>query len=151
MKAYLDTTIITLLLFGQRHHPAHYAEVEALFVAIDKGQLQAVVSLYALQELCAYCYMYFSAEQAPSVVRLAFHELTGHAVLLVSLLNRSDRLILSRRFPMRDASDQAHAATAYREHCDCIITYDHHYQDIAERFPCLTAREALDRLATSSE
>ncbi len=147
MKAYLDTTVLTLLLFGQSHHPQRYAEVRAFFEALDAGRLQAVVSIYALQELCAYCYANFPVEHAPVVTRLALHELLGHEVLVVPLLTRMDRIVLSRRFPMLDPSDQAHAATAYREGCDVIITYDEHYQDIAERFPCLTASEVLAQLS----
>jgi predicted nucleic acid-binding protein len=81
------------------------------------------------------------------VTRLAFHELLGHEVLVVPLLTRMDRIVLSRRFPMRDPSDQVHAATAYRERCDVIVAYDEHYQDIADRLPCLTASEVLAQLS----
>ena len=150
MKVYLDTTALTLLLFGQSRHPQRYAEVKALFEAVDAGHLQAVVSIYALQELCAYCYANFPEEHAPVVTRLAFHELLGHEVLIVPLLTRMDRIVLSRRFPMRDPSDQVHAATAYREKCDAIVTYDEHYREIADRLPCLTAGEVLSQLAEES-
>jgi len=147
MKAYLDTTVLTLFLFGSERHPERYAEVKALFEAVDKGRLQAVISIYALQELCTYCYANFPGEHAPVVTRLAFYELLGHEVLVVPLLTRMDRIVLGRRFPVRDPSDQVHAATAYREGCEVIITYDQHYQAIADRFPCLTAAEALDKVA----
>jgi predicted nucleic acid-binding protein len=146
MKAYLDTTVLTLLLFGQSHQPQRHAEVTAFFEALDAGRLQAVVSIYALQELCTYCYANFPSEHAPVVTRLAFHEALGHEVLVVPLLTRMDRIVLSRRFPMHDPSDQAHVATAYREGCDVIVTYDEHYQEIADRFACLTAGEVLTRL-----
>lgn len=147
MKAYLDTTVLTFFLFGQSHHPQRYAEITALFAALDIGRFQAVVSLYALQELCAYCYANFPAEYAPVVTRLAFHEILEHEVLVVPLLTRIDRIVLGRRFPMRDPSDQAHVATAHREGCDLIVTYDEHYRDIAERFPCFTAGELLAQLS----
>lgn len=120
--------------------------MRALFEALDAGRLHAVVSMYALQELCTYCYANFPAEQAPVVARLALHELLGHEVLLIPLLSRMDRVVLSRQFPMRDPSDQVHAATAYRAGCAIIVTYDQHYQDIADIFPCLTAGEVLARL-----
>jgi predicted nucleic acid-binding protein len=71
MKAYLDTTVLTLLLFGQSHYPQRHAEVTAFFEALDAGRLQAVVSIYALQELCTYCYANFPSEHAPVVTRLA--------------------------------------------------------------------------------
>lgn len=56
MKAYLDTTVVILLLFGQQRHPDRYAEAAAFFEVVDAGRLQAVVSIYTLQELCAFCY-----------------------------------------------------------------------------------------------
>lgn len=106
--------------------------------------------IYALQELCTFCYGNFPVEQAPRVTRLAFYELLGHELLLAPLLSRMDRIILSRRFPLKDTSDQAHIATAYHNGCQAIITYDQHYQDIANRFPCLTAGEALAKLANET-
>ena len=150
MKVYLDTTTVILFIFGQQRHPDRYVEIAALFDALDTGRLQAVVSIYALQELCAFCYGNFPVEQAPRVTRLAFYELLGHELLLAPLLSRMDRIILSRRFPLKDTSDQAHVATAFHNGCQAIITYDQHYQDIADRFSCLTAGEALVRLATES-
>jgi len=150
VKVYLDTTAVILFLFGQQRHPDRYAEIAALFDALDAGRLEAVVSIYALQELCAFCYGNFPVEQAPRVTRLAFHELLGHELLLAPLLTRMERIILSRRFPLKGASDQAHVATAYHNGCQAIITYDQYYQDIANRFSCLTAGEALARLAQES-
>lgn len=147
MKVYLDTTVVTLLLFGVQTDPIRHQEVTDFFVELDKGSLQAVVSIYALQELCAFCYGNFPAEDAPHVARLAFHELLGHELMLLPLLSRENRIVLNRRFPMRDTSDQAHAATAYHGGCEAIVTYDRHYQDIADRIPCLTAAEVLSRLA----
>jgi len=149
MKAYLDTTVVTLFLFGQQRHPERYAEVKLLFDALDTGRLQAVVSIYALQELTSYCYATFPADCAPQVTRLALHELLGHELLVVPLLTRTERIVLSRRFPMRDPSDQVHAATAHREGCEAIVTYDQHYQDIADLFACLTAAETLEELSRS--
>lgn len=151
MKVYLDTTVITLLLFGQTSQPERHAEVIRFFEALDAGRLQAVLSIYALQELCAFCFDNFAAEQAPRVTRLAFHELLAHELFIAPLLSRMDRIGLSRRFPMHDTSDQVHAATAYKQGCDAIITYDQHYQDIANRILCLTAADVLSRLSAEEE
>ena len=150
MKVYLDTTAIIIFLFGQQRYPDRYAEMAALFDALDAGRLQAVISIYALQELCAFCYGNFPVEQAPRVTRLTFHELLGHELLLAPLLSLMDRIILSRRFPLKDTSDQTHVATAYHNGCQAVITYDQHYQDITDRFSCLTAGEALVSLANEA-
>jgi len=147
MKVYLDTTVIILLLFGEKSQPERHAEVIQLFAALDANRLQAVVSLYALQELCAFCFDNFPADQSPRVARLAFHELLEHELLIAPLLNRMDRIILSRRFPMEDTSDQVHAVTADKQGCEAIVTYDQHYQVIADRILCLTAADVVDRLS----
>lgn len=147
MKVYLDTTILTVFLFGQQHHPDRHEECKQLFAAIEEGQLEAVVSLYAIQELCSFCYNSFPLLQAPHVTRVAIHELLRYRLQVVPLLTRADRILLSRRFPMRDTSDQVHAATAYREGCTVVITYDHHYQEIAALIDVLTAGEIMQRLS----
>jgi predicted nucleic acid-binding protein len=146
MRVYLDTTVITILLFERNNPSSRYAETVRLFDVLDANRFEAVVSLYALQELCAFCYGNFPAEQAPHVARLAFYELLGHEIQLVPLLTRMDRIILNRRFPLKDTSDQAHAATAYHHGCQAIITYDSHYDEIADRMLCVTAGEMLETL-----
>ncbi|MBX7235150.1 MAG: PIN domain-containing protein [Caldilineales bacterium] len=146
MKVYLDTSVIVLSLFGAKGDPDRIAEVAGLFQAIDDGHLQATISLYGLQELCVFCYDNFPSDQAAQVARLAFHDILGHDLLLVPLLNRAQRIVLNRRFPMSDASDQAHAATAFHHGCEVVVTYDSHYQAITHLLPCLTAAELLERL-----
>jgi predicted nucleic acid-binding protein len=133
--------------FGQQLHPDRHAHTGALFEAIDAGKVEAIVSLYALQELCSYCYNTFLQTHAPHATRLALHTLLEHPLLIVPLLTRVDRILLGRRFPMSDTSDQVHACTAYREGCAAIITYDHHYQEIASLLSVFTPTELLQRIS----
>ena len=74
-KVYLDTTVITWLMFGAKTDPDRHGEVVDFFAALDAGRLRAFVSIYTLQELCAFCYDNFPAEDAPHVARLASHGL----------------------------------------------------------------------------
>lgn len=41
MKVYLDTTVITLLLFGAQTDPTRHQEVTDFFFELDKGSVQA--------------------------------------------------------------------------------------------------------------
>jgi predicted nucleic acid-binding protein len=145
MKIYLDTTILTVYLFGQQLHSARHVDAVALFATVDAGLVEAVVSLYALQELCSYCYNTFPPAQAPHATRLAVHELLRHPLQVVPLLTRADRILFSRRFPMSDTSDQVHTCTAYREGCTAVITYDHHYQEVATLITVLAPAEFLQQ------
>lgn len=88
MKVYLDTTVITLLLFGAQTDPTRHQEVTDFFRVRQR--------------------------------------------------QRAGRWSLS--------TPQAHAATAYHVGCEAIVTYDRHYQDIADRISVLTAAQALARL-----
>ncbi len=146
MKVYLDTTILTVYLFGQQLHPDRYADTVMFFAKLSSGNVEAVVSIYALQELCSYCYNTFPQPHAPHATRLAFAQLLDVSLLVVPLLSRADRILYSRRFPMSDTSDQVHTCTAYREGCSAIVTYDHHYQEVASLISVVTPAELLQTL-----
>jgi len=94
-KAYLDTSAINVLLFSEysKKDKERYPAVKEMFDKIDAGLLHAIVSLYAIQELFAFCKMTFSAERAGYVAREAFGELCKHQFELIGLLTRMERLI----------------------------------------------------------
>jgi len=146
MKVYLDTSVLNVWLFGREQEAARYAQVCHLVEAINAEKVQAVVSLYSLQEICVYCQDNFPAEFSPTVARLAVHDLLNNQLALVSLLSRMERLIYGRRFSMADASDQSHAVIAFLQKCDAIITYDTHYQAIAHLLPCKTPEEIVEKM-----
>jgi len=50
MKVYLDTSVLNVWLFGREQETERYAQVCHLFEAINAGMVQAIVSLYSLQE-----------------------------------------------------------------------------------------------------
>lgn len=103
-----------------------------------------------MQEVCAYCADSFPAELVAVVSRLAIHQLLGNQLGLVPLLNRMERLLHGRKFSIRDASDQPHVISALIHHCDVIVTYDTHFQDVADLVPCLLPEETLALLHEAS-
>jgi hypothetical protein len=52
---------------------------------------------------------------------------------LVELLSREKKILYQDRFSMSDRTDIPHAISAYVENCDCIVTYDTHFDQISGR------------------
>ncbi len=52
---------------------------------------------------------------------------------LVELLSREKKILYQDRFQMSDRTDIPHAISAYVENCDCIVTYDTHFDQISNR------------------
>ncbi len=150
MKVYLDTSVTNVWLFGREKEAERFEQTVRLFDAINAGQLEAIVSLYTVQEVCAYCAENFPVGVVATVSRLAVHQLLGNQLGLVSLLNRMERLLHGRKFSIRDASDQSHVISALLHRCDAIITYDTHFQDVSDFIPCLLPEEALALLQKAS-
>ena len=54
MRFYLDSSVTHVYLFGIEKEPKRYSDVVRLFDAINAGQIDGVVSVYTVQELCVY-------------------------------------------------------------------------------------------------
>ncbi len=62
--------------------------------------------------------------------KTALEEILKNRVEIIPLLNRVDRIRYSNSIKLNDASDIPHAILAIIEKCDCIVTYDSHFDDI---------------------
>jgi hypothetical protein len=52
---------------------------------------------------------------------------------LTELLSREKKILYQDRFYMSDRTDIPHAISAYVENCDCIVTYDSHFDQISNK------------------
>lgn len=143
MKLYLDSSVTNVYLFGVEKEPRRYPDVVRLFDAINAGQVDGVVSVYTVQELCVYCREFFPEEDFAETARLAIYKLMGIRLHLVPLLTREERTRHSKTFLIRDPSDQPHVILAYLHHCDAIVAYDEHFKDTSYLVPYLQPDEAL--------
>lgn len=143
MKLYLDSSVVNVYLFGAKKEPRRYPDVVRLFDAINAGQIDGMVSVYTVQEICVYCREFFPEENFAEIARLAVYKLMGTRFQLVPLLTREERMKHSRTFLIRDPSDQPHVILAYLHHCDTIVAYDEHFKDTAHLVPYLQPDEAL--------
>jgi predicted nucleic acid-binding protein len=153
VKAYLDTSVINVLLFSEysTKDKKRLPSVKELFHKIDAGALPCIVSLYAIQEVFAFCKMTFSPEIVGYVAREAIGELCKHKFALIGLLTRMERLIYKRNFVLSDSTDQPHAITAYIHNCDHLVTFDRHYDALKNQFYVLTPAELLKKLGASQK
>ncbi len=148
MKAYLDTTVIQVLLFSEHTEKdrERLPETQALFEAVDRGQLDAVISFYALQEVYAFCRNTFPADISGRIFRRALAAICEHDVELVGLLSRQQRLSYRGMFNLLDSSDQPHVILAHLTGCDFIVTYDQHFESIRQRIDVRTPAQVLQQL-----
>ncbi|MBI1926134.1 hypothetical protein HYR99_18015 [Candidatus Poribacteria bacterium] len=113
MNVYLDVSVLVAYLFGQLKEPIRYETMSKLFNKLYRGDLRACISLYAFQELYAFCQENYPAADVSEVFRLALLKFLAHPLQIMPLLTRHDRLIYERRFIMSDASDKPHVISAH--------------------------------------
>lgn len=150
-RVYIDASVCNVLLFGEEKEAERFSHVVQLFEVINRGGVEAVVSLYTLQELCTYCQRNFAQETAAEVSRLAVRDLLNNEVELVPLLTRMERLVHGRRFNIRDSTDESHVITAHLRNCKAIIAYDEHFRDTSHIIPYLHPEELLDQWRQDAE
>lgn len=148
MRAYLDTSVINVYLFGQYSDvdAARVAPVKKLFQHINTRKIHALVSLYTVQEIYSFCKRVFSPTDVGGMARLALSDLFKNEFELAGLLTREERLLHRTRFLLNDQSDQPHIISAYLNKCDAIITYDEHFKKIRDKIPVHSPEEVISRL-----
>ncbi|MCZ7392379.1 MAG: PIN domain-containing protein [Candidatus Methanoperedens sp.] len=130
MRAYLDTSALVVYCFGRKLEPERYKSVKALFDKINSQEITGVVSFYSLHELFIFAIENFSQDISRSIGKKALEEILKNRVEIIPLLNREQRIRYSSSIKLNDASDIPHAILALMEKCDCIVTYDAHFDDI---------------------
>jgi len=140
---YVDTSVVTVWLFGKKQELTRYPATEQLFGLIETGDIQGLISLYTLQEVYAFCEDNFPSDEVRATAKLALRELLLTELDIAPLLKRTERLLHQRHFPLSDASDQPHAIIAYLNHCQAIVTYDSHFEEISQVIKVYTPEEFL--------
>ncbi len=145
MKIYLDTSVILVYLFGQYTEPERHNIVSQLFDRIRMGRLTACISLYAFQEIYRFCQEHYQADVS-NVFRLALLCLLEHPIEITPLLARYEKLIYERQFTISDASDSPHVVSAHINHCDAIVSYDSHFDEVTVFINSLTPESLIAQL-----
>jgi len=146
LKIYLETSVIIIKLFGASSEQERYRYpfVESLFELINEKRVNAITSLYTLQELYAFCQDICTVDEIEHFVKDAFRELFLNELGIIGLLTREQKLIYGRQFAsIVDASDQPHAITASLSGCHAIVTYDSHFDVIEDQIVIHTPESFL--------
>ncbi len=130
MRAYLETSALVVYCFGRKLEPERYKDVEALFDKINSQDITGVVSFYSLHELFIFAIENFPPDISRNIGKRALEEILKTKVEIIPLLNREQRIRYSSDIKLKDPSDIPHAILAVIEKCDCIVTYDAHFNDI---------------------
>ena len=150
MKAYLDSvTLIEFLYeFAEKIeiHPSFQ-----LFEAIRRRKLECLVSFYAFPELFGYVQRNYPPDISNTVFRESLVVLFSYPITIVPYLGRAEVNRLRRHFTIADPYDALHAACALFHGCDTIVTYDSHFDAVAEKFIIATPQEILQQLQTNIE
>lgn len=145
MRAYLDTSVINVYLFGQYSDldAARVPHVKELFRQINSHGINALVSLYTVQEVYSFCKRVFPSDDIGKIARVALSDLFKNEFELTGLLTREERLLHRTRFILNDQSDQPHIISAYLNKCDAIITYDAHFKKAANQILVYSPEELI--------
>ena len=74
-----------------------------------------------------------------------------HTVSPVDIRQKLIDEISARRFTIADSYDALHVACAIFNGCDAIVTYDSHFDTVANIITVVTPQEALTQLQTNKE
>jgi predicted nucleic acid-binding protein len=140
---YLDSSILITYLYEEYDAVERFAQARRMFQAIRAGETEAAISFYALPELYGYVESHFPQEEANTTFRLSLVTLFEIPLTVLPYLKRTERSLWRHRIQLRDSSDEPHAAVALAHGCEAIITYDQHFQDVAELIPAYTPEEFL--------
>ena len=132
---YLDSSVLVAFLYEEPDQPERFRQIQQLIMAIRDGTIQAVVSFYALPELYGYVARHYPESEINSAFRLSLVELFSVPLIVAPFLDREVLNRLRQQFTVADPDDARHVAVALSRKCDAIITFDHHFRQVADLIP----------------
>jgi len=143
VQVYLETSVLVVYCFGKKLEPDRYKYVKTFFDKINLEEIKGVVSFYSLHELFIFAIENFPPNIGRIIGKRALEEILKNKVEIIPLLNREQRIRYSHEMKLSDASDIPHAILAFIEKCECIITYDKHFNDINNMIKIMRPEELL--------
>ena len=150
MSVYLDTSVLIPFLFEETGQPIKAESAKRLFHAIADQQTSGLITFYTLPEIYAYVVENYVESQVNETVRVGLVELFRAPLIVKPFVDRVDVEKFRRRFTISDASDVLHVAAAVHYGCSAILTFDHHFAQVANVIPVYTPNEFLATLKTSN-
>ncbi len=151
MTAYLDSGILVAYLYEEIDNRAKAEQAKRLFDAIVARRLRGIVTFYVLPELYGYVLRNYLAEKADETFRNSLVELFRMPLIVKPYVDRADAERLRRRFTLSDSADIPHVVAALFYGCSELITFDHHFKQVANLIPVYTPDEFLATLKPNSD
>ncbi len=146
MKIYLDSSVVIVFLFGRFREPERYSDVEQMFAHILAGEIEGVLSFYALPEIYAYVAGNFPEDMISRMVRVGLLKLLRYPLVIVPFIDRMEKRRRKRKITMRDPSDIPHVLSALQNGCTHIVAYDTHFLETHKVIEYLTPEKLLMRM-----
>ena len=150
MSIYLDASVLVSYLYEETDQPAKSAAAKRLINAIVEHRVEMLVSFYALPELYGYVAANYAEDKINETFRTSLVELFSLPLTVKPFVERTAMEQLRQQFSISDPSDVAHVVAALFYECDTIITFDHHFQQVASLIPVHTPAEFLATLQDAS-
>ncbi len=130
---YLDSAVLITYTLTKLLEPERHAHTAALIARINRGEIAAVTSFYALHEV-----LIFALKNVPDPAKgrklgkQALLEILQTDIEVLPMITREERILNARTFAaLKDSSDVAHAISAYLNGCQTIVSYDEHFRDLS--------------------
>ncbi len=147
---YLDSSILIEFLYKPRDRPERSQEVNRFMAAISESVIQAAISFYVLPELYVFAKKHQPDSEISQVFRLSMVELFNIPIIIFPYLERDELKRQRQQFTIADSDDARHVAVALSKKCDAIITFDHHFRQVADLISVFTPAEYLATLESAA-
>ena len=130
---YIETTVLFAFTMGKASVPSRFKDSTKLFDRINKGEVNALTSFYALHEILILVIQKSENKyEGLKVGKAALEKIMSQKILVLPLLKSDEKINHAYKFSkIKDSSDIPHAISAYINEAEGIITYDTHFDDIA--------------------
>ncbi|MBN1887436.1 MAG: type II toxin-antitoxin system VapC family toxin [Thermoflexales bacterium] len=143
MKIYLDTSVLVVFLYGEIEEPERFRSTRALFNRIEAGEIEAVISFYAMQEIYGYIVRKSPPEDVDVAFRTGMLALFSLPLVVVPYLDRTRLEAWRRKTSARDVTDIPHLAVAMERRCDVMAAYDETFRQAVEGLAYHTPEELV--------
>lgn len=134
MKLYLDTTVLAALTYFKDKDVKRHSESRKLIKNCSEKKATIVISFYSIHELFLLPFEYNDEKNARKIGLTLLKEILDiEGIEITELLSRENKILYQERFSMSDRTDIPHAISSYIENCDCIVTYDSHFEQISDK------------------
>lgn len=129
---YFDSTVLIAYTLTKLLDPEKYRVVASLFNRVNKGEIAAVTSFYALHKVLIFALNNaVNPSKGRKLGKQALLEILQTEIEILPMITREERILNARMFDqLKDSSDVAHAIAAKLSGCQVPVSHDQHFRDL---------------------